>query len=69
LVAEGKTDIYPRLSSTMEWDTGAAIIANESNVVFENYTLEQGTNKRQLYNKPDMINDFFIVCNIQNFTF
>jgi len=30
LVAEGEADIYPRLGSTMEWDTGAAhAIANE----------------------------------------
>ncbi|WP_428087120.1 3'(2'),5'-bisphosphate nucleotidase CysQ [Candidatus Thioglobus sp.] len=38
LVAEGEADIYPRLGSTMEWDTGAAhVIVNEAGFSLKKY--------------------------------
>lgn len=58
LVAEGSANIYPRFAPTMEWDTaaGQAIceIAGKSVV---DYT----TNQNLLYNKKDLLNNWFIV--------
>ncbi len=57
LLLENQADIYPRLGSTMEWDTAAAhAILNASN---------RGVYHRDLkselfYNKPDLTNPFFI---------
>ncbi|WP_162053108.1 3'(2'),5'-bisphosphate nucleotidase CysQ [Pontibacter pamirensis] len=57
LVAEGKADIYPRLSPTMEWDTAAgdavARCAGCSVVQFERGTPLQ-------YNKENLLNPWFI---------
>jgi len=56
LVAEGAVDVYPRLGSTSEWDTGAAhCILNEAGGCILDC---QG---RELhYNKQDMRNPWFI---------
>jgi 3'(2'), 5'-bisphosphate nucleotidase len=58
LVAEGSADIYPRFAPTMEWDTaaGQAICELAGKEVID-YT----TNKPLLYNKPDLLNNWFIV--------
>lgn len=61
LVAEGEADIYPRLGPTMEWDTAAAhAIAKEAGMKLERFCFEQGYNPH-LYNKPDLLNDWFVV--------
>ena len=57
LVAEGTADIYPRLGSTMEWDTGAGqIVVEEAGGRVREY--ESG--KTLLYNKENMLNPHFI---------
>ena len=61
LVAEGEANIYPRLGPTMEWDTAAAhVIVNESNGLFNKY-LKNGTYQKHLYNKKNLLNDWFVV--------
>ena len=58
LVAEGEANIYPRLGPTMEWDTAAAhAIVNESNGLFSRYI----DNSAHLYNKKNLLNDWFVV--------
>ena len=60
LVAEGEADIYPRLGPTMEWDTGAAhAIIDESFCSLSRYTKK--SNNRHTYNKPSLLNDYFVV--------
>lgn len=58
LVAEGAADVYPRFAPTMEWDTaaGQAIceIAGKSVVAYN-------TNKALLYNKENLLNNWFSV--------
>lgn len=58
LVAEGSADVYPRFAPTMEWDTaaGQAIAENAGKQVID-YT----TNKTLLYNKENLLNNWFIV--------
>ena len=61
LVAEGEANIYPRLSPTMEWDTAAAhAIVNESNALFNKY-IKNGSYQKHLYNKKNLLNDWFVV--------
>jgi len=58
IIAEGGADIYPRLSPTMEWDTGAAhAIVRESNCQLCVFNKETPL----LYNTLTMVNPFFIV--------
>jgi len=60
LVAEGEADIYPRLSPTMEWDTGAAhAIVNESGKSIQQY--KSGQYSELEYNKEDLLNQWFVV--------
>jgi 3'(2'), 5'-bisphosphate nucleotidase len=58
LVAEGKAAIYPRLGPTMEWDTaaGQAIAAASGAHVYCH-----DTGKPLLYNRPDLLNPWFVV--------
>jgi len=58
LVAEGKADIYPRFSPTMEWDTGAGhiIVEEAGGQVLSN-------DKPLQYNKESLLNPWFIVQN------
>jgi len=58
LVAEGAADVYPRFAPTMEWDTaaGQAICEIAGKTVID-YT----TNKSLLYNKENLLNNWFIV--------
>jgi 3'(2'), 5'-bisphosphate nucleotidase len=61
LVAEGKADIYPRLSPTMEWDTAAAhAIISEANCSLIKYT-KNNIKEKLVYNKESLLNDWFIV--------
>ena len=59
LVAEGEADIYPRLGSTMEWDTGAAhAIVSESGARMTRYK----THLSLRYNSgKSLLNPSFIV--------
>ena len=58
LVAEGEANIYPRLGSTMEWDTAAAhAIVNESGGQLNRYI----DNSAHLYNKKNLLNNWFVV--------
>ena len=60
LVAEGEADIYPRLGPTMEWDTGAAhAVVLEAGSKLERYA--HGEYQPHVYNKPDLLNDWFVV--------
>lgn len=58
MVAEGLADIYPRLAPTMEWDTAAShaivIESGKKVVVFD-------TEVPLKYNKPNLLNPWFIV--------
>lgn len=57
-IAEGKAHCYPRLGPTMEWDTGAgqAVVEKAGGAVRIHDTQEPLT-----YNKPDLLNPFFVV--------
>jgi 3'(2'), 5'-bisphosphate nucleotidase len=58
LVAEGKAAIYPRLGPTMEWDTAAGhVIATASGA----RVYRHDTGGPLLYNRPDLLNPWFIV--------
>ena len=66
-VAEGKADIYPRLSLTSEWDTCAAHAVVKyagGNVVkcleLDNNFLNE-KNEELKYNKENILNPFFVV--------
>lgn len=58
LVAEGSANVYPRFAPTMEWDTaaGQAICELAGKLV-----IDYSTNKTLLYNKPNLLNNWFIV--------
>ncbi len=57
LIAEGKADVYPRLSPTMEWDTAAAQAVVEA----AGGTVMDLDGFRLRYNKEDLHNPFFMV--------
>jgi 3'(2'), 5'-bisphosphate nucleotidase len=57
LVAEGSADLYPRLGTTMEWDTAAA----QGVVVGTGKSVRNYTNREPLtYNKEDLLNPWFV---------
>jgi 3'(2'), 5'-bisphosphate nucleotidase len=57
LLLEGQADIYPRLGTTMEWDTAAAhAILNASN----RGVYETDMSSELTYNKASLINPYFI---------
>ncbi|MCL6216750.1 3'(2'),5'-bisphosphate nucleotidase CysQ [Zunongwangia pacifica] len=57
MVAEGAVDCYPRLGTTMEWDTAAAhAICLSAKKNIRNYT----TNLELSYNKETLKNDWFL---------
>ena len=58
MIAEGTADIYPRFSSTWEWDTaaGQAIVEGAGCQI-----ISAETNQRVVYNKEDLLNPWFIV--------
>lgn len=63
LVAEGAADIYPRLGPTMEWDTAAGHAVAE----FAGASvLAYNENRPLIYNKPDLLNPWFVVERLGN---
>jgi 3'(2'), 5'-bisphosphate nucleotidase len=63
MIAEGETDIYPRFSRTMEWDTAAghAIVAGTGGMLFH-----EGSQEELSYNKSDISNaPFFALSGLQ----
>lgn len=57
MLLENKADIYPRMAPTMEWDTAAAhAILNAAN----RGVYQADLKKELIYNKPLLINPFFI---------
>ena len=64
MVAEGSADIYPRLAPTMEWDTAAAdaIVRESGKMTYQFDSKLQISNlKPIIYNKPNLLNPWFIV--------
>ncbi len=58
MVAEGIADLYPRYAPTMEWDTAASqIIVEEGG----GKVLIKDTPNSMTYNKPNLLNPFFLV--------
>ena len=58
LVAEGSADVYPRYAPTMEWDTAAG---HAIAVCADKDILDKTTGKSMVYNKRDLLNNWFIV--------
>lgn len=57
LLAEDKADVYPRFAPTMEWDTAAGhAIVNEAGFS----VLQKDSQTPLVYNKPDLLNPYFI---------
>jgi 3'(2'), 5'-bisphosphate nucleotidase len=56
-VAEGRAHEYPRFGTTMEWDTaaGQCILEQSGNAL-----VDVRTGVAMRYNKPDMLNNYFI---------
>jgi 3'(2'), 5'-bisphosphate nucleotidase len=62
-LAEGAADVYPRFGPTMEWDTAAG----HAVAWFAGCTLNQVSNNHPLvYNKPSLLNPFFIAWRKKN---
>lgn len=58
LIVDGRADAYPRYAPTMEWDTAAAhAIVREAG----RDVVQHGTDKPLMYNKPDLLNPWFLV--------
>jgi len=58
LVAEGSANVYPRFAPTMEWDTAAGQAICE---IAGKKVLDYSTNQNLLYNKPNLLNNWFVV--------
>ena len=59
MVADGRADVYPRFGPTMEWDTAAAhAVASAAGRKVRRH----GSDEELSYNKPDLHNDWFVVC-------
>lgn len=58
LVAEGLAHIYPRYAPTMEWDTAAGHAICKAVGVS---VIDQTTGKSMQYNKPNLLNNYFLV--------
>lgn len=76
LVAEGKADVYPRFAPTMEWDTAAGhaicraagcevyridAAGADGDNGFRNQLQNTALLRPLVYNKPDLLNPWFIV--------
>lgn len=65
LVAEGKAEVYPRFAPTMEWDTAAGhAICNAVGIP----VIDMDTNSEIKYNKPNLLNPYFLVTNERSIT-
>ncbi len=62
MVAEGSADIYPRLGPTSEWDTAAAHCILD----VAGGQLIDPCGNRLRYNKPDILNPWFLACGDQS---
>lgn len=58
LVAEGLAHIYPRYAPTMEWDTAAG---HAICIAVGVKVIDQSTGKSMQYNKPNLLNNYFVV--------
>jgi 3'(2'), 5'-bisphosphate nucleotidase len=58
MVAEGLADMYPRLGPTCEWDTAAGQAVAE---MAGAKLLDYKTGERLKYNRPDLLNPWFVV--------
>ena len=59
LVAEGTADVYPRFAPTMEWDTAAGhAIAKAAGKSL----IDVKTNEEMVYNRKDLLNNWFVVA-------
>ena len=58
MVAEGKADLYPRFAPTMEWDTAAGQAICEAIGL---KVISPDLNQNLTYNKPSLLNSYFIV--------
>lgn len=58
LVAEGSANVYPRFAPTMEWDTAAGQAICE---IAGKKVIDYSNNQPLLYNKPNLLNNWFIV--------
>lgn len=58
-IAEGSADIYPRLGPTMEWDLAAGQAIAECAGA---YVVDWNTRSRLKYNKPELLNNWFVVA-------
>jgi 3'(2'), 5'-bisphosphate nucleotidase len=58
LVAEGSANVYPRFAPTMEWDTAAGQAICE---IAGKKVVDFTTNQNLLYNKPNLLNNWFVV--------
>jgi 3'(2'), 5'-bisphosphate nucleotidase len=58
MVAEGSADCYPRFAPTMEWDTAAGQAICE-HAGFE--VIDWGTKVKMLYNRKELLNNWFLV--------
>ena len=58
MVAEGKSDAYPRYAPTMEWDTGAG----HAIVKYAGFSVKQyNSSEDVVYNKENLLNPWFLV--------
>ncbi len=59
-IAMGRADVYPRFGPTMEWDiaAGQAILQAAGG-----HVVDMQTGKPLVYNKPDMLNPYFVASN------
>jgi len=58
LVAEGSANVYPRFAPTMEWDTAAGQAICE---IAKKSVMDYTTKNALLYNKENLLNNWFIV--------
>jgi 3'(2'), 5'-bisphosphate nucleotidase len=61
LLAQGNADVYPRFAPTMEWDTAAsdAILRALTSGIYQCNAANEATIPLE-YNKPSLLNPFFI---------
>jgi len=60
LVADGDADIYPRFAPTMEWDTAAGQAICKAVGL---QVIDQKTGEEMLYNRENLLNNYFMVSN------
>ncbi len=61
LIADGTMNIYPRIGTTMEWDTAAGHAICKAVGL---RVIDMRTNKEMVYNKRNLRNNSFVVSNL-----